>query len=78
VSAATAPKALVISGRFDPITGYAQGADLVSQLGNGSSLLTYEGDGHAAAFHSACVRDVVTQFLFDPSKPPIKTSCPAE
>jgi pimeloyl-ACP methyl ester carboxylesterase len=78
VSAAAAPKALVISGRFDPITGYAQGADLVSQLGNGSSLLTYEGDGHAAALHSACVREVVTQFLFDPSKPPTKTSCPAE
>lgn len=78
VNAAAAPKALVISGRFDPITGYAQGAELVSQLGNGSSVLTYEGDGHAAALHSSCVRDVVTQFLLDPSKPPTKTSCPAE
>jgi len=78
INAAAAPKALVISGRFDPITGYAQGADLVNQLANGSSLLTYEGDGHAAALHSACVREVVTQFLIDPTKPPTKTSCPAE
>ncbi len=78
INAAAAPKALVISGRFDPITGYAQGADLVNQLANGSSLLTYEGDGHAAALHSACVRDVVTQFLLDPTKPPTKLSCPAE
>jgi pimeloyl-ACP methyl ester carboxylesterase len=43
-----------------------------------TTLLTYEGDGHAAALHSACVRDVVTQFLLDPTKPPSKTSCPAE
>ena len=78
VNAAAAPKALVVAGRFDPITGYAQGAELVSELGNGSTLLTYEGDGHAAALHSACVRDVVTQFLVDPTKPLAKTSCPAE
>jgi pimeloyl-ACP methyl ester carboxylesterase len=78
IGAAAAPKALVVSGRFDPITGYAQGAELVAQLGNGSSLLTYEGDGHAAALHSACVREVVTQFLLDPTQPPTKLSCPAE
>jgi pimeloyl-ACP methyl ester carboxylesterase len=78
INASAAPKALVVSGRFDPITGYAQGGELVSQLANGSSLLTYEGDGHAAALHSACVRDVITQFLLDPTKPPTKLSCPAE
>jgi pimeloyl-ACP methyl ester carboxylesterase len=78
IHATAAPKALVISGRFDPITGYAQGAELVTELANGSSLLTYEGDGHAAALHSACVRAVVTEFLLDPTKPPTKTSCPAE
>jgi pimeloyl-ACP methyl ester carboxylesterase len=78
IRATAAPKALVIAGRFDPVTGYAQGEELVRQLANGSSLLTYESDGHAAALHSACVRDVVTQFLVDPAKPPAKTSCPAE
>ena len=78
IGAAAAPKTLVVSGRFDPITGYAQGAELVAQLANGSRLLTYEGDGHAAALHSACVRNVVTQFLIDPAKPVALLSCPAE
>jgi pimeloyl-ACP methyl ester carboxylesterase len=78
IAAASAPKALVLAGRYDPITAYEQGAELVSLLANGSSLLTYEGDGHAAALHSQCVRDVVTRFLVDPTQPPVKTSCPAE
>jgi pimeloyl-ACP methyl ester carboxylesterase len=78
IAAGSAPKALVVAGRFDPITGYEQGPELVSLLANGSSLLTYEGDGHAAALHSACVREVVTRFLLDPMAPPTKTSCPAE
>lgn len=78
IAASSAPKALVVSGRFDPITGYEQGAQLVSLLANGSSLLTYEGDGHAAALHSACVREVITRFLIAPGDPPTKTSCPAE
>jgi pimeloyl-ACP methyl ester carboxylesterase len=78
VSAAAAPKALVVSGRYDPITGYAQGAALATMLANGSSLLTYEGDGHVAALHSACVREVVTAFMIDPAAPPTKSSCPPE
>jgi pimeloyl-ACP methyl ester carboxylesterase len=78
IAAATAPKALVVAGKFDPITSYEQGPQLVSLLANGSSLLTYEGDGHAAALHSSCVRDVVTQFLLSPTAPLTKTSCPAE
>ncbi len=78
IDGARAPRALVVAGKYDPITGYAQGPELVRLLGNGSSLLTYEGDGHAAALRSACVRDVVTKFLIDPAAPPSKTTCPAE
>jgi pimeloyl-ACP methyl ester carboxylesterase len=78
INAASAPKALVVSGRYDPITSYDQGTELVGLLANGSYFVTYEGDGHAAALHSACVRDQVTAFLVDPSRPPPKASCPAE
>jgi pimeloyl-ACP methyl ester carboxylesterase len=78
INASASPKALVIAGKFDPITGYEQGASLVSLLNNNSPLLTYEADGHSAALHSACVRAEVTAFLIDPTKPPSKTSCPAE
>jgi pimeloyl-ACP methyl ester carboxylesterase len=78
VSAPSAPPLLVISTRHDPITPYEEGAALVDALGNGSHLLTYEGDGHSAAFHSACVRAELTRFLVDPSSPPTRQSCPPE
>ena len=78
IHAPTAAKALVIAGRYDPITSYAQGPALVAALANGSSLLTYEGDGHGAALHSACVREIVTAFFVDPTRAPVKTTCPAE
>lgn len=78
IDGARSPKALVVAGKYDPITGYAQGAELVRLLGNGSSLLTYEGEGHSAGIHSQCVRDVVTKFLVDPGAPLSKTTCPPE
>jgi pimeloyl-ACP methyl ester carboxylesterase len=78
INAAGAPRMIVVAGKYDPITRFEQGPELVGLLGNGSTLLTYEGDGHAAALHSACVRDVVTAFLVDPTRPPTKTSCPRE
>ena len=78
IQAATAPKSLVIAGKYDPISPYEQGAELVRALANGSSLVTYEGDGHGSALHSACIRELVTAYLIDPSKAPAKTSCPAE
>lgn len=78
INAARAPKALVIAGKHDPITAYEQGPQLVGLLANQSHLVTYEGDGHASALHSACVRDQVTAFLLDPANPPPRASCPAE
>lgn len=78
IAASAAPRALVVSGRYDPITSYEQGPELVRLLGNGSSLLTYEGDGHVSALRSACVRAEITSFLIDPARPPSKASCAAE
>lgn len=78
IHAAAAPKGLVIVGKYDPITAAQQGPELVRTLDNGSSLITYEGDGHGSALRSACVRDVVTSFFIDPTQPPAKTTCPAE
>jgi len=78
IHAPTAPKALVIAGKYDPVTAYEQGAALVSALDNGSALLTYEGEGHGSSLHSACVREVVTAFFVDPLKAPAKVVCPAE
>ena len=75
--AKAAPPALIIAGRHDPITQFDDGAAMVSALGNGSHLVIYEGDGHAAALHSKCVRDLVTDFLLDP-KPPSASTCAAE
>ncbi|MBK6694551.1 MAG: alpha/beta fold hydrolase [Myxococcales bacterium] len=75
--AAAAPPALIIAGRHDPITSFADGAAMVSALGNGSHLVIYEGEGHAAAIHSKCVRDLVTDFLLDP-KAPAASTCAAE
>jgi pimeloyl-ACP methyl ester carboxylesterase len=78
IAAAAAPPALVIAGRHDPITVYEQGPELVRLLGNGSSLVTYEGEGHVSALRSACVRAQVTSFLIDPTTRPATLACPAE
>lgn len=78
IDGARSPKALVVAGKHDPITGYAQGPELVRLLGNGSTLLTYEGEGHSAGIHSQCVRDQITKFLVDPTAPLSKTTCPPE
>jgi pimeloyl-ACP methyl ester carboxylesterase len=77
IAAPTAPPALVISSRHDPITPYAEGATLVGALGNGSHLLTHEGGGHIASFQNACVRAEITRFLLSPSAIPA-TSCAEE
>lgn len=78
IGAPTAPPALVIGTVNDPITPYSDSGALRDALGNGSHLFTYDGDGHIAALHSQCVRDVLTRFLVDPKAPLAKTSCPAD
>lgn len=77
-AAAAAPRALVIAGKYDPITSFEQAPEMLRLLGNGSTLVTYDGDGHVSALRSACVRELVTSYLVDPAAAPSKTSCPAE
>lgn len=78
IAAPRAAPLLIVSGRYDPIVSYDQGRELANRLANGSYVLTYEGEGHAASLHSACVRSVVTQFFLSPTTPPATESCPAE
>ena len=78
IAAPHAPPLLLVSGRYDAISSYDQGRELADRLGNGSYFVTYEGDGHAASLHSACVRSVMTRFFLSPREPPSTTSCAAE
>lgn len=78
IDARKAPPMLVVSGRNDPISTFAMAQPFVDRLGNGSHLLVYEGEGHAAALRSACVREAITAFVLDPTKPPSAPTCAAE
>lgn len=64
---------LVVGARWDPATPYAW-AERAAEAIPGASLLTYEGDGHGASPHSACVRERVAAFLVDPDEP-IASAC---
>jgi pimeloyl-ACP methyl ester carboxylesterase len=75
ISARSAPPMLIVSTRFDPLGVHEDASALASALGNGSPVLTYEGDGHVAVLHSDCVRGVVTDWLLDPTVPPRTTTC---
>lgn len=60
---------LVVSSAFDPAAGVAAGKDVAQKLGSESRFLLYEGGGHVASVHSACVRKAITGFLTDPAAP---------
>jgi len=78
VDARIAPPMLVVAGRNDPLSTFAMAGTFLARLGNGSHLVTYEGDGHIGATHSQCVRDAITDFVLDPSQPPRAASCPGD
>lgn len=59
---------LVVGTRWDPATPYTWAERAAASI-PGASLLTYEGDGHGASPHSACVREQVAAFLADPDAP---------
>ncbi len=50
VDAAGSPPMLLVNGANDPATPLSSAIDLRAALGNGSALLTFEGDGHVALF----------------------------
>jgi hypothetical protein len=63
------PPALIIANTHDPATPYSAGLALHERWG-GSVLVTYEGDGHTAAFgDSSCVDGAVVAFLLDGDVP---------
>lgn len=78
IGAPTAPPLLIVAGLHDPATPYVGVAEMQVALGNGSHLVTYEGDGHAQLILSACVRSQEDAFLDDPTQAPAVTTCPAQ
>lgn len=69
------PPALVLGNTHDPATPYAAAVSLRDHWA-GSSLVTYQGDGHAIAFNgSACVDEAVTDFLVDGELADDGTTC---
>lgn len=76
ISAPTAPPMLITATRHDPATPYANAAAMQQALGNGSYVVTYEGDGHGNGSWQPCLGDVSAQFLLDPSTPPSRSDCP--
>ncbi|MEZ4235001.1 MAG: alpha/beta hydrolase [Myxococcota bacterium] len=64
-SAPDAPPVLLVNSRYDPATPWANADALREALGNGSVLLTYEGDGHIAELSDAsgCIGDAMSRFL---------------
>ena len=60
----TANPVLVASTTFDPATPYRNAVALSRELGN-ARLLTVDGWGHTAFFHSSCARDAEARYLID-------------
>ncbi len=77
VRAPSAPPALVIGSRYDPPTAYEWAPAMRDALGNGSHLVTYEGDGHANSGSVTCLATQVMGFLQQPEDPPSQTTCPS-
>jgi pimeloyl-ACP methyl ester carboxylesterase len=75
VGAPTAPPLLITATRHDPATPYEWAGAMQQALGNGSYLVTYEGDGHGNGSIETCLGNVSAQFLIDPTTPPAQTDC---
>ncbi len=72
-----APPILVVGTVNDPATPYAQAGALATMLGNGSEVLTWQGQGHTAYPQTTCIRTNVDSYLIDLTVPPTNTVCPA-
>jgi pimeloyl-ACP methyl ester carboxylesterase len=75
--APTAPPLVVVGTVHDPATPYAGAVSMARVLGNGSSLLTWEGSGHTAFTRSPCVDALLDEYLLSLSLPADGTRCPA-
>ncbi|MFH9250003.1 alpha/beta hydrolase [Streptomyces lydicus] len=76
VSAPGAPPVLLVATTNDPATPYEGASHMARALGNGSTVLTYRGEGHAAyTTGDPCVQGYVDGFLLDGVMPKPGTSC---
>ncbi|WP_329236670.1 alpha/beta hydrolase [Actinoallomurus sp. NBC_01490] len=71
------PTVLVVGNTYDPSTPYAWARSLARQI-SGSRLLTYDGDGHTALYHSSCARHDEVDYLLTGQAPAPGTRCDAE
>ncbi|PRI12494.1 peptidase [Leucobacter massiliensis] len=74
VTASGAAPILVVGTTGDPATPYRWAESLARQLDSGV-LLTFEGEGHTAYTSSACVRDIVDDYLLTGSVPAADPHC---
>ncbi|MFF3171972.1 alpha/beta hydrolase [Streptomyces sp. NPDC057900] len=72
-----APPVLLSNALHDPATGYPWAVSVARQLGRGSVLLTYEGQGHGSVTSGPCMEDAVDRYLTGLTVPARGTSCPA-
>jgi len=77
ITATTAPPLLITATRHDPATPYAWATDMQAALGNGSYLVTYEGDGHGNGSIDLCLGDAAATFLINQGGAPAITDCAA-
>lgn len=72
-----APPPIVVGTKNDPATPYQNSVTLAGSL-PGSTLVTYEGDGHTAYTQGhQCVDDPITRYLVDGTHPAQNVDCPA-
>ncbi|MET9698952.1 alpha/beta hydrolase [Streptomyces sp. NPDC006529] len=71
-----APPMLLVGTRGDPATPYRWTEETAARLGS-AVVLDYKGGGHAAYFHSGCVRERVNAFLVDGELARGTRACPA-
>jgi pimeloyl-ACP methyl ester carboxylesterase len=68
------PTVLIVGNTHDPATPYPWAVGLSGQIA-GSRLLTYDGDGHTAMFHSECARVAEADYLVSLRPPAPGTIC---
>ena len=72
-----APRILLLNSRYDPATPYAWALGIHRQAPANTTLVTYEGSGHAVYQRTPCTRAVVDGYLLTRQAPRHDVSCPA-
>lgn len=72
-----APDILLLNSLHDPATPYAWALNIHKQAPANTSLLTYEGSGHAIYHRSTCTRSTVDEYLLSLRTPRRGATCPA-